>query len=150
MTEMTDTEWSDQQMRDRFKQLEKESRQGGRMRRRVDFTTDEEARIIAFRDNWLKTHNNSTYRMWDAMVKEFPNKSKDNLRFHWDRKLSKSSAVETSSAVASSAVASSAAAVEPPKAVSKAVSKKVVVKKLAVKKSAAVKVSRSVCLAKFV
>ena len=140
VNETFETERGVDQVGNRFIQLEKESKQGGRMRRRVDFTTDEEDRLIAFRDDWLKTHNNSTYGMWDAMLTKFTEKTKDDLKNHWNRHLKLS--VATSTAVTSSA--------ESTKAVSKAVSKKKksVAKKVTAMKAVSKAVSKKKAVAK--
>ena len=110
MNEMTDTEWRMSQVRSRFLQLEIDKKQGGRKKRRVNFSDADDAQLVAFRDEWLKTHK-CTYGMWPAMQTKMPGKMIDDLVNRWRRKLSaETSSAMTSSADSSSAVASSAVA----------------------------------------
>ena len=102
MNEMTDTEWSMSQVRSRFRQLEIDKKQGGRKKRRVNFSEADDAQLVAFRDEWLKTHT-CTYGMWQAMQTKMPGKTIPDLVNRWLRKLSKLSAVSSSADSSSAA-----------------------------------------------
>jgi hypothetical protein len=105
MNEMTETEWSRSQLSNRFYQLEIYKKQGGRKKRKVSFSKADDAQIVAFRDEWLKTRS-TIYGMWQAMQTKMPGKTSDDLINRWRRKLS----AETTSSMTSSADSSSAVA----------------------------------------
>ena len=132
INETFETEWSNEQVRRWFLQLEIERKQGGRKLRRVDFSEADDAQLVALRDKWIKK-NKTTYGMWKAIVAKMPGKNEYDLRNRWRSKLSQSSAV-TSTASTSTAMTSTAES-------TKAVSLKVVAKKVTATKVAATKVA---------
>ena len=99
------TDWSNVRVRDRFLQMEVESKQGGRKYRKVIFTKPEDDQILALRADYIKENNGSTYGLWKEIETKMPGKTMKDILNRWYNFLSKSSAVtslvETSSDVAS-------------------------------------------------
>jgi hypothetical protein len=91
LNETFETEWSTDQVRARFNQMETERKQGGSKHRKVGWTANEDARFVALHDKWNKTHK-TTYGMWKYFVANMPGKNEDDLRHRW-KKISKSSDV---------------------------------------------------------
>ena len=90
VNEKFETNWSNNIVRHRFNQLEKEEKEGGRKLRKVIFTGDEDEKILSFRGRYIKK-NGSTYGMWPAMATAMPGKNEIDLRKRYERHLSKTS-----------------------------------------------------------
>ena len=84
LNEMFETEWSNNIVRHRFLRLEKEEKQGGRKRRRVDWDDKADNQLLAFRDEWMEKSDHSksilsrTQGMWPAMAIAMPGKNEVN------------------------------------------------------------------------
>ena len=85
------TDWSRDQVRARFNQMETERKQGGSKQRKVGWTADEDARFVALHDEWNKK-NKTTYGMWKYIATKMSGKNEYDLQNRW-KKISKSSAV---------------------------------------------------------
>jgi hypothetical protein len=153
VNETFETERGMQQVVHRFIQLEKESKQGGRKKRRVDFTQAEDDLIRASHADYLKKNGN-TYGLWKALIPKLkaldpklPGKTEKDLNYRWYSKLSKSSTAPstatTSTATTSTAITSLDNQPATKVAVTKVTAKKVAAKKVAAKKVAATKVTAS-------
>jgi hypothetical protein len=92
LNETIETEWSADQVRHRFNQLEKEEKEGGRRYRRVDWTSNEDARVLVLRVEYIKK-NRTTKGVWKYIDANMPGKNEDDLKSRWKNHLSKSSAV---------------------------------------------------------
>ena len=126
------TDWSNNQVKRRFRQMEIEMKQGGSKRRKVDWTAYEDNQLLASRADYLKK-NGSTYGMWDAILAKMPGKTKKDLQDRWNNKLSKTSLDATSlDATSSDATTVSSKNVA---------AKNVAAKKAAAKKATATKVA---------
>ena len=118
------TDWSNNQVKRRFRQMEIEMKQGGSKRRKVDWTAYEDNQLLASRADYLKK-NGSTAKM--------PGKTKKDLQDRWNNKLSKTSLDATSlDATSSDATTVSSKNVA---------AKNVAAKKAAAKKATATKVA---------
>ena len=91
VNETFETNYSNNIVRNRFKQLEKEEKDGGSKLRKVIFTDGEDAQILSFRGQYIKKNRGSTYGMWPAMAIAMSGKTKQDLRSRYERNLSKTS-----------------------------------------------------------
>ena len=92
LNETFETEWSADQVRHRFNQLEKEEKEGGRKYRKVIWTANEDARFLALHVEYIKK-NRTTNGVWKYIDANMPGKNEDDLKNRWRSHLSKSSAV---------------------------------------------------------
>ena len=133
VNEKFETNWSNITVRDRFLQLEKEEKEGGRKLRKVIFTGGEDEKILSFHGKYIK-ENGSTNGMWKAMAIAMPGKNEMDLRNRYNRHLSK-----TSSATARTSTALTLIDNQPNLSVKKVAATSTATTKVAVKKVAAKK-----------
>ena len=100
INETFETNYSNDVVRKRFKQLEKEEKDGGRKLRRIIFSNDDDDQIRTYRAEYPKKNNGSTRGMWVYMSTKMPGKTKQDLRNRWNRHLSMTSAATATTSTA--------------------------------------------------